>query len=71
MSNLFLQGLIEFKVVELVPKGKALQQIKDKQYAEKYRALEQPIHLVGVEFSKEDRNIVGFEVEHLSGKGLP
>ncbi|PWQ92415.1 ATP-binding protein [Leucothrix pacifica] len=53
----------EFKVVELVPKGKALQQIKDKQYADKYRALNQPIHLIGVEFSKGDRNIVGFEVE--------
>ncbi|MCL4163760.1 UNVERIFIED_CONTAM: hypothetical protein GTU68_009989 [Idotea baltica] len=55
--------LFEFKVVELSPKGKALQQIKDKQYADKYRSLNQPIHLIGVEFSKEDRNIVGFEVE--------
>lgn len=55
--------LFEFKVVELAPKGKALQQIKDKQYADKYRALSQPIHLIGVEFSKDDRNIVGFEVE--------
>ena len=55
--------LFEFKVVEIVPKGKALQQIKDKRYADKYRGLNQPIHLIGVEFSKEDRNIVGFEVE--------
>jgi len=55
--------LFEFKVVELAPKGKALQQIKDKQYADKYRGLKQPIHLIGVEFSKENRNIVGFEVE--------
>ena len=55
--------LFEFKVVELAPKGKALQQIKDKQYADKYRDLNQTIHLIGVEFSKEDRNIVGFEVE--------
>jgi len=55
--------LFEFKVVELVPKGKALQQIKDKRYADKYRGLNQPIHLIGVEFSKEDRNVVGFEVE--------
>ena len=55
--------LFEFKVVELAPDGKALQQIKDKRYAEKYRALNQPIHLIGVEFSKLDRNIVGFEVE--------
>lgn len=55
--------LFEFKVVEIAPEGKALQQIKDKQYADKYRGLNQPIHLIGVEFSKESRNIVGFEVE--------
>ena len=55
--------IFEFKVVELVPEGNALQQIKDKGYAEKYRSLNQPIHLVGVEFSKESRNVVGFEVE--------
>ena len=57
--------LFEFKVVELVPEGKALQQLKDKQYADKYKAHGQPIHLIGVEFSKESRNIVGFEVELL------
>jgi hypothetical protein len=41
----------------------ALQQIRDMRYADKYRAMGCPIHLVGVEFSKTDRNIVGFEVE--------
>jgi hypothetical protein len=55
--------VFEFKVVELVPEGRALQQIKDMRYADKYRARGEPIHLVGVEFSKNDRNIVGFEVE--------
>lgn len=55
--------IFEFKVVELTPEGKALQQIKDKGYADKFIALKQPIHLIGVEFSKEGRNIVGFEVE--------
>ena len=55
--------IFEFKVVELTPAGKALQQIKDKQYAEKYKATGQPIYLIGVEFSKQSRNIVGFEVE--------
>ena len=55
--------IFEFKVVELVPEGNALQQIKDKGYADKYRSLNQPIHLVGVEFSKESRNVVEFEVE--------
>lgn len=55
--------IFEFKVVELVPEGNALQQIKDKGYADKYRSMNQPIHLVGVEFSKESRNVVEFEVE--------
>ncbi len=54
--------LFEFKVVELVPNGKALQQLIDKNYAAKYQALNQPIHLIGVEFSKEARCVVGFEV---------
>ncbi len=55
--------IFEFKVLEIVPEGKALQQIKTKAYADKYRALEQAIYLIGVEFSKENRNIAGFEVE--------
>ncbi len=57
--------LFEFKVVEQVPKGKALQQLKDKGYADKYRDQSEPIHLIGVEFSKEQRCVVGFEVEGL------
>ncbi len=57
--------LFEFKVVEMNPNGSALQQLKDMAYADKYRALDQPIHLIGVEFSKASRNIVGFEVETL------
>jgi hypothetical protein len=57
--------LFEFKVVELNPAGQALQQIKDMHYAEKYQARGEPIHLIGVEFSKASRNIVGFEVETL------
>ena len=57
--------LFEFKVVELVPEGHALQQIKDRGYADKYRAEGVPIHLIGVEFAREGRNIVGFEVETL------
>lgn len=56
--------LFEFKVVELVPEGKALQQLRDRAYADKYRSAG-PVHLVGVEFSKDNRNIVGFETETL------
>ena len=54
--------IFEFKVVELAPEGRALQQIQDKGYADKYRARGEPMHLIGVEFSKLQRNIVGFEV---------
>ena len=58
--------LFEFKVVELAPEGRALQQLKDRGYADKYRALGQPIHLIGIEFSREQRTLVGFEVETLA-----
>jgi hypothetical protein len=55
--------LFEFKVVELSPEGKALAQLKAKNYAEKYKNRGEPIHLIGIEFSKEMRSVVGFEVE--------
>jgi len=55
--------IFEFKVVELVKeKNSALEQIKAKRYHEKYE-MSGEVYLVGVEFSKEDRNIVGFEWE--------
>ena len=57
--------LFEFKVVELEPAGRALQQLKERDYAAKYRALGQPIHLIGIEFSREQRGVIGFEVETL------
>ena len=38
-------------------------QLKEKRYADKYRAMGQPIHLIAVEFSKETRNLVALEVE--------
>ena len=54
--------LFEFKVVEQVPEGRALAQLRAKGYAEKYRAPGVTVTLVGVEFSREQRNVVGFEV---------
>ncbi len=57
--------IFEFKVVELTPQGAAMAQLKTKAYADKYRALQQPIYLIGVEFSKQDRNIVAFAVEQV------
>lgn len=55
--------LFEFKVIEHSGEGEALRQIHDKRYADKYRALNQPLYLIGVEFSKVTRNIVGFAIE--------
>ena len=62
--------LFEFKVVERERagqerEGKALEQLRAKRYAEKHRAAGKPIHLLGVEFSKQTRNIVGFDVAEL------
>ena len=55
--------LFEFKVVELAPAGAAIAQLKAKGYADKYRDRGEPIHLIGVEFSKEARNLAAFDVE--------
>ncbi len=54
--------IFEFKVVEDNPEGRALEQIKARDYAAKYRALGQPIHLIGIEFSRQSRTVTGFEV---------
>lgn len=53
--------LFEFKVVEEQADGQALQQLIDRAYAEKYRAPGIEITLIGIEFSKAERNLVGFE----------
>ena len=57
--------LFEFKVVELAPRGAAMDQLKTRRYADKYRGSGQPIWLVGVEFSRETRNVAAFEVERV------
>ena len=54
--------LFEFKVVELAPPGAALAQLRERGYADKFRARGEPIHLIGVEFSRETRNVTAFEV---------
>ena len=54
--------LFEFKVVEQATEGAALAQLKERGYADKYRASGEPIHLIGVEFSKETRNVTAFAV---------
>jgi hypothetical protein len=58
--------LFEFKVIELAPNGGALAQLKARGYADRYRG-GAPIHLIGIEFSREPRSVVGFAVETLAG----
>ena len=53
--------LFEFKVVELAPPGSALAQLRERGYADKYRGHGEPIHLIGVELSRETRNVTAFE----------
>ena len=55
--------LFEFKVVEMAGEGAAMTQLEARGYAEKYRGAGEPIHLVAVEFSRDTRNVVAFEVE--------
>ena len=55
--------LFELKVVEMAGEGAAMAQLKERGYAEKYRGAGEPIHLVAVEFSRDSRNVVAFEVE--------
>ena len=54
--------LFEFKVVEMAPPGSALAQLQERRYADKYRGRGEPIHLIGVEFSRHTRNVTAFEV---------
>jgi hypothetical protein len=58
--------LFEFKVVEQDATGEALRQLQARGYADKYRARGEPIHLIGIEFSRAQRNVVGFEVETIA-----
>ena len=53
--------LFEFKVVEASPPGAALAQLRERDYAAKYRGRGEPIHLIGVEFSRDTRNVTAFE----------
>ena len=53
--------IFEFKVNELTDPSRALEQIKQKKYDEKYSG--RKTFLIGIEFSKKDRNITRFEWE--------
>ncbi len=57
--------IFEFKVVEQAGKGSAIAQLHEKQYAQKFQRRDTRIYLIGVEFSKDTRNIIGFDIEKL------
>jgi hypothetical protein len=54
--------ILEFKVDD---QHNALQQIKDKGYADKYRNQQKPIYLIGIHFDTNAKNLSGFEWERL------
>ena len=56
--------LFEFKVVERAGEGSAISQLRERGYADKYAHLGEPIRLIGVEFSKESRNVASLAVEN-------
>lgn len=56
--------LLAFKVVELSEPGRALVQIQTRGYHQKYA--DQPVTLIGMEFSRIERNLVGFEWRRLA-----
>ena len=49
--------------MEIAGEGAAMAQLKERRYADKFRGAGEPIHLVAVEFSRDTRNVVVFEVE--------
>ncbi|MEM6696961.1 MAG: ATP-binding protein [Bacteroidota bacterium] len=53
--------LMEFKLDE--PIENAIEQIKTRQYAAAYKNSSKTVHLVGIGFSKEERNVEDWEVE--------
>ncbi|MCB1180041.1 MAG: ATP-binding protein [Leptospiraceae bacterium] len=62
--------VFEFKVIEMTEPGSALAQIKEKKYYEKYlnpsnSPLKESVYLIGVEFSRDNRNITNYEWEEL------
>jgi hypothetical protein len=57
--------IIEFKVIEDKPEKTALKQIEEKKYFEKYLGKYEEVYLIGIEFSKKDRNIVDFDYKKI------
>lgn len=60
--------ILEFKLLKNGNAASAINQIKDKKYADKYRVKSKPIHLMGVSFDNELRNIHDFVIEVLDAR---
>ncbi|WP_424858886.1 MULTISPECIES: ATP-binding protein [unclassified Tepidimonas] len=59
--------IMEFKRIDGdQPTGEAIAQLRQRGYADKYRADGRPIWLLGVEFSSATRNVVGWDVQPAS-----
>ncbi len=60
--------VMEFKVLNSKKeKGKALKQIKEKEYFKKYLNYEK-IYIIGIEFDKSKKSVINFEYELIGGK---
>ncbi|GIX42959.1 MAG: hypothetical protein KatS3mg129_2692 [Leptospiraceae bacterium] len=57
--------IMEFKVVELAGGSNPIEQIKTKKYYEKYQKKYPYIYLIGIEFSKQEKNLIKFEWEKI------
>ncbi|MEM1673128.1 MAG: PD-(D/E)XK nuclease domain-containing protein, partial [Archaeoglobaceae archaeon] len=57
--------LLEFKVVEREGESAALEVLKGKGYAEKYREAAREVYLVGLDFSERERTLVNFQWERI------
>jgi predicted type IV restriction endonuclease len=56
--------VMEFKVVEILGDGKkAIDQIREKKYHDAYADSGKDVVLVGMDFSRKERNLVGFAFE--------
>ena len=55
--------VFEFKMRERAGAEAALRQLKQRGYADRYIGQAETVHLVGLEFSAETRNLTGFESE--------
>ena len=56
-------SLTQAQAARLMGSGDNAFSMKARRYADKYRGVGEPIHLVAVEFSRETRNVTTFGVE--------